>query len=232
MLIVVDQGHTLSGSDYGAKGNLVESNETRNIANEFKKMAEKLGHKVVLTNVDSATSVNNSLTKRVNIERQHNADWFVSIHLNAGGGRGTEVYIAPNSGGMYASTESYNVNKNMASKVSQAISSNLGLPNRGVKEDNFYVLVNTRARAMLVEACFVDSTDNKVYSAYKVAKGLCEAITGSKVVEDKPVTPTPPKGLYRVIVDGKQVGAYSSRTNAMNEVNKHSNFKEIKVTFS
>lgn len=209
MLIVVDQGHTLRGADFGASGNLVESNETRNIANEFKKLAEKFGHTVILTNVDSASNVSESLSTRVNIERKYNADWFVSIHLNAGGGRGTEVYIAPNSGGMYASQDSYNINRNKASDVSKAISSELGLPNRGVKEDNFYVLVNTKARAMLVEACFVDSTDNSSYSAYKVAKGLLYGLTGEKVVEEVKPPTSQSDVLYRVCV-----GSYSVRDNA------------------
>ena len=73
----------------------------------------------------------------------------ISIHLNAGGGTGVEVY--------YYSGDSVGAAK--AAAVSAAISGALGIRDRGAKPTTgLYVLSNTRATAILVECCFVDNT--------------------------------------------------------------------------
>lgn len=202
MIIALDCGHTLNGFDYGSQGHLIESNETRNIGREFIKLANEKGHTVVNCTVDSATSVSNSLNARVNKERQSNADVFVSIHLNAGRGFGTEVYIAPNTAGMYANVASFKANEAIATKVAKEVSTALGIPNRGVKDDYFYVLTATKAKAILLEVCFVDSDDYKSYNANKVAKALLKALTGD-IATDKPTTdnkptPAPPNEEFKI----------------------------------
>ena len=51
-----------------------------------------LGHEVIEVRPTSATNVGDSLIKRVDTANANNVDLYVSIHANAGGGRGTEVF--------------------------------------------------------------------------------------------------------------------------------------------
>ena len=122
-------------------------------------------------------------------------DLYIAIHFNAGGGRGVETYLAPRS--YYGSDSSYNTNLGYASRVQQKMVS-LGFVNRGVKTEEFYVLTNTNAHAILIETCFCDSvSDKQLYDslgADKVAKAIVEGILNISVNTSTPSTPvtTPP----------------------------------------
>jgi N-acetylmuramoyl-L-alanine amidase len=54
----------------------------------------------------------------------------------------------------------------------------LGFKNRGVKDgSDLYVIKKTKAQAILIECCFVDSkTDTSKYNAYKIAESIYKAI--------------------------------------------------------
>lgn len=136
-----------------------------------------------------------SLGARTSKANANGVDLYVSIHFNAGGGRGTEVYLAPRS--YYGSDSSYNTNLGYASRVQQKMVS-LGFTNRGVKTEEFYVLVNTNAHAILIETCFCDSVaDKQLYDslgADRVAKAIVEGILNIFVNAPAPSTPvtTPP----------------------------------------
>ena len=182
MVIVVDMGHTLSGADYGAVGILKESICTREIGYKLKEELEALGHTVILTNVDYATDVNNSLQTRVNKANTQYADLFISLHLNSGGGTGFETLIHARGG----QAEVY------AKKV-QALVKDIGYRDRGVRvaKDylgyNLYVLSNTKAPAALIECGFVDSQeDADNYNPDRIAKMIAAAITGQEVSVDTP----------------------------------------------
>ncbi|MER2058059.1 MAG: N-acetylmuramoyl-L-alanine amidase [Niallia sp.] len=55
--------------------------------------------------------------------------------------------------------------KPLADRIQRALV-DIGFKNRGVKEDNFYVLKNTKTPALLLEIGFIDnSTDNKLFEA-------------------------------------------------------------------
>ena len=93
MKIVLDYGHCLSGADTGASGNgYREEVCTREIGKKVRAKLENLGHYVVVVSPDYALSVSESLRIRVSSANSAAADISVSIHLNAGGGRGTEIY--------------------------------------------------------------------------------------------------------------------------------------------
>lgn len=192
MIIGIDFGHTLSGSNYGAVGILKESEETRNLGNRVIKYLSALGHTVVNCSVDSAASNNASLTSRVNKANAQALDLFVSIHFNAGGGKGTEVFT-------------YNGNKHVeATRILSNIES-IGFVNRGVKDGSgLYVVKNTKAKSMLLEVCFVDTkTDVDLYKSNidKVAIAIVEGITGQKVkIENNQVNNLEVKDIIKTAV--------------------------------
>lgn len=93
MKINLDMGHTLSGADTGAEGcGRREQDCTREIGYKVKAKLEALGHNVCICSVDSASTVNESLATRVNRANANGGEFYVSIHLNSGGGHGTEIY--------------------------------------------------------------------------------------------------------------------------------------------
>ena len=131
-----------------------------------------------------------SLGSRVSKDNANGVDVYVALHFNAGRGRGVETYLAPRS--YYGSDSSYNTNLGYASRVQQKMVS-LGFVNRGVKTEEFYVLVNTNAHAILIETCFCDSVaDKQLYDslgADRVAKAIVEGILNISVNTSTPSTP-------------------------------------------
>lgn len=167
MLIAVDSGHCPKST--GAVGYLDELTENRKVAKALVAELKARGHKVIETT--PADSESESLSKRAKIANDAKADFFCSIHFNAGGGTGTEVHTTNNSGA-----------KDEAKRTSAAVAEVLGLKNRGHKTSEFTVLVKTNMPAMLVETCFVDtSKDATAYRANtpeKVAAAIAYGIVG------------------------------------------------------
>lgn len=172
MKIGVDMGHPLN---CGAKSILNETTENRKIGNELIRLLEGNGHTIVNCTVDSNTG--NELANRVALANKQSLDLYVSIHLNAGGGHGTETFTCRG-----ASSKT----KAIAQKVNYKIIEACGFRNRGIKESNFYVLLKTVAPAILIEVCFVDSQeDNNKLNTKLVAKAIAEGITNESY-EEKP----------------------------------------------
>lgn len=171
MRIGIDKGHRLGT---GASKILNETTENRKIGNELIKMLKEKGHTVVdctseLANVDSQLG---EIARKANAQE---LDVFCSIHLNAGGGSGTETFI------WNGSWQGKEANRAIAKKVNDAIVSSCNFRNRGVKEANYYVVRATKAPAILVEVCFVDSIeDNQKYNYIKVAKAIFKGLTGQE----------------------------------------------------
>ena len=71
----------------------------------------------------------------------------------------------------------------MAGVMSKRVADALGLKNRGAKSrSDLYVLKRTKAPAVLVECCFVDSaTDQDKWDVDVCAKAIVEAVTGKTV---------------------------------------------------
>lgn len=188
MRICIDCGHQLRGADTGASGYIVEQEESRKIAPYLKEYLEKEGHTVRLTNINSGyPSVNSSLQARVSVSNNFRADFFISLHFNAGGGQGTETWIYSRGG----QAEQY------AKRINSKLVG-LGLRNRGVKVGNLYVIRKTNCPAVLCEIGFVDSkvdTDFVVAHRKEVAKAIAEGILNKSlgtiahepVAEPKPV---------------------------------------------
>lgn len=88
MKVAVDMGHCPKST--GAVGYLNELDEDRKIGRALIAELKARGHGVVdVTPADSAAESLSGRAQRVNAA---GADFFASIHLNAGGGTGTEVH--------------------------------------------------------------------------------------------------------------------------------------------
>lgn len=161
-IICINAGHTKSGKGTGAKGLLNESIETRKIAYELMKLLTSTKHTIIPAVYDVS---NNNLKDAVNASNSKNADLFISIHLNAGGGNGSEVYTWKGNKVKQATSILTNLEK-------------IGFKNRGIKDgSHLYVIKNTKAKSILIECCFVDSEkDKKLYNAEKIAKAIFQAI--------------------------------------------------------
>ena len=184
MKINVHAGHCLSGKmACGAVGLLDESKENRLITAEVIRLLKADGNAVYDCTNDTASSVNDNLTKIVAKCNAHSVDLDVSIHLNSGrkdkkgdgSVGGTEIWVTASSG--IKKTASSRILKNMAA---------LGFKNRGIRiTDVLYVLNHTKAKAILIEVCFVDDKDD--YNLYKkvgykkVAEAIAEGIVGHTI---------------------------------------------------
>lgn len=189
---LISVGHTESGQiGCGAVGLLNESNCTREIAPLVVKKLKSLGHTAIKLQIDSGSSID--YVKRVLQANLEGGDYFIEIHLNAGGGTGTEVYTISGSSA-----------SNLAKNVSSSIASNLGITNRGHKTSSrLYVLNNVSMPAMLIECCFVDNqVDYRAYNAEIIASAIVEGLTGQSMSSDNGDWQVDSKGWWFKYSDG------------------------------
>jgi N-acetylmuramoyl-L-alanine amidase len=150
-IVVIDPGH--GGHDPGAVANgLYEADLNLEAGLAFQDWLE-------LDNSDGwgggrwdvrmtrETDVYISLSGRCDYANSLGADWFMSIHGNAGGGDGTETYAYASGG----------TADDLAHRVQEEVLDHLGTRDRGVKYESFYVLVNTNMPADLNEMAFLDT---------------------------------------------------------------------------
>ncbi len=178
-LVVIDPGHNYSVTDTGAVGcGLREQDITFKVAEKLKPILESKGIQVIMTRNNitdnvSEESVSESLKRRAAIANEANADVFISIHCNAGGGTGTETYYYNDSV----------TGKEFASAIQRNVVSSVGLTNRGVKSAGYAVLRYTSMVAALLETGFIDTeadaaalgSESKQQSyAEGIANGICE----------------------------------------------------------
>ena len=176
----------------GASGYLDEVTEDRKVKNQLILYLRSMGHTVYDCTDDSGKTQSKNLANITAKCNQHDVTLDISIHLNAGGGTGTEVLYVSSSGKTYAE------------KVSRAVSSALGITNRGAKKrTDLYVLNHTKSAAILVECCFVDSKiDKGKWNAEVCAKAIAEAVTGKKIQG----TTTDGKNNFTIKVNGVKKG--------------------------
>lgn len=152
--IVVDAGH--GGRDPGAIGHSgsLEKDVTLSIALQVAQLLGKAGANVVLTR---DRDVELTLAERAETANLIGADAFVSIHADAVGfGRiasGTSTFYHTEDGnGPETST-----NRRYAETLQAELLKAVGLPDRGVHERAFHVVLNTKMPSALVEVGFIDN---------------------------------------------------------------------------
>ena len=171
MKIAIDLGHGV-GSDRGAVGIVSEEAIIDEVGAKVIAGLLNLGHDVLAVRPSSATNVTNSLAQRVIASNQYGADLYVSIHANAGGGHGSEVFT-------------YNGKELGAARAVLNNLVGLGFTNRGIKSESLYVINHTQADAMLIEICFVDTaSDVDLYNTVgscAVANAIVNGLVGSDI---------------------------------------------------
>ena len=160
MRIVLNAGHTKFGKGTGAVGLLNESIETRKIVGEMMKLLAETDHEIIPAIFDKSED-----NLKEAVSKSAGADLFISVHLNAGGGHGSEIYSWKGQ----SSQRATKILKNL---------SELGFANRGVKDGSkLYVIRHTACTSLLIEVCFVDNKkDFGIYNAEKVAKAIVDAL--------------------------------------------------------
>ena len=145
MKIAIAGGH--SAAARGASGYIDEYEQDRAYVAKLIPALEAAGHTVVDCSNEAAT-VKGELYAEVSKANESDADYFLAVHFNAGGGSGTECwYYSGNEAG-------YELAKTMSANVAGA----LGLRDRGAKDTtSLYVIRRTNMIAVLLEVCFVDT---------------------------------------------------------------------------
>lgn len=169
MIICVDSGH--GGKDCGAvnKG-LYEKAVTLATAKILKTELEKLGHEVILTR---DTDKFLELSERCKIANNSKCQLFISLHCNSSTNKtaqGIETWKYVSSNNPYA----VNVQKRLIEAT--------GAKDRGVKDGTFYVLKNTRAKAILIELGFLSNDAEKLLlfkTSYQttIAKAIAQGVS-------------------------------------------------------
>lgn len=200
--VIIDLGHL--NCDSGAVANGFREVDLNNSIGRY------TGAALLRSKVDVVYS-SGSLSDRSALENRIRPNCFVSIHNNAGGGDGTEVYLHNNAG---SST------LNLANAVYNEIVPKLN-NGRGVKRANFHVLRETVGSAILIECAFMDSKDIQAVDTdaereafgEAIAKGICKWLG----VQYIPKTPQPIQNkpqnegnlYYRVVC-----GSFKDKKNA------------------
>lgn len=213
--IFIDPGH--GGSDPGAVANgLLEKNINLQIAKRIDAIL-KNEYLDVQTRLSRTGDQTVSLSQRTNAANSWGADYYLSIHINAGGGTGFESYIY--NGKVSSNTISWQ------KQMHDAIIKQVDLKNRGLKKANFHVLRETKMSAILTENGFIDSRSdaNKLSNKEfieKLARGHVNGLVSIfKLKKRSNQNESTQKKLYKV-----QAGAFESRENAeklVEELKKH-----------
>ncbi len=166
----------------GASDLLDESYVARKIRTYVIKYLKQYGHTVYNCTCNNGKSQSDVLKKICAMCNKHTVDLDVSIHLNSGRNDhkgdnktgGSEVWVTKNIG----------IKKLAAANVRKKLKT-LGFSDRGTKESgSLYYLNHTKAKAILIEVCFVDDKDDynlvKKLGYKKIGKAIAEAIHASR----------------------------------------------------
>ncbi len=198
-VIVVDPGHAY-GKDEGVKTtidgvNYSETELNMQVAEKLKSELEKRGFTVLMTRTENEKFIdlNDSLSHRVDVANEANAEFYISIHHNAVDGipdaNGVESYYSvaskdDNYGGGIDS-DRMEKSKQIAKQINDNIVKKLNANNRGVKTDNqsaagsLFVLKNTNMPAVLVETGFLSNEEE----AERCADPESQQLTAEAIAE-------------------------------------------------
>lgn len=214
-LIALDDGHGMKTAGKRTPpipeldGRVIHENEfNREVVKYLDIELKRCGFNTLLV---APTDTDTSLSARTNLANSKNADAYISIHYNAYDGKfdaydpeGLSVHIYPKSA----------EGRKLAECILKYLKEGTTQKNRGIVENNFHVLRETKMVAILSENGFMDNKreaslmldmDFQKEVAKEHAKGICDYF-GVKYVEE----PSETTGiLYRV-----QVGAFSKKENA------------------
>ncbi|MEG0771840.1 N-acetylmuramoyl-L-alanine amidase [Clostridium sp.] len=171
MKIFLDFGH--GGNDSGATSNgLVEKNMTLVTGLECKKILEEHGVEIKASRLDDRAI---GLSERAKMANTWGAEYFVSIHYNAGGGDGTEVIhsIYGGKGEVLAKAIVSAINK----ETGQNLRPRATYSRKGSDGKDYYAVIReTKMDAVIVECGFIDSGDRTLYDTIPEQEKMGKAI--------------------------------------------------------
>jgi len=209
-LITVNGGH--SEVSRGASGNGYQEHLiARKIKDKLISSFRSVGQKTVDTTSD-ATSQSGVLHEQVfkcNLY-QGGTQLDVSIHLNAGGGTGVEVL--------------YYSEKQLASVISNAIATSLGIRDRGAKQrKDLFFLNHTKHPAILIEVCFIDNVEDMkqlMSNIDSMIASIVKVLTGKTISGIQDYTVRSGETLYKI---GQRIGSNVKEIMSLNPQIKNSN---------
>lgn len=213
MKIAVRGGHVPKVT--GARGLIDELTEDRKVKDSVIKYLRQLGCEVYdVTPNDNTPTLNSELAYGVNRSNILGVDLFISIHFNKAydsynGSLGSEVCV-------YSSFDT-------AQRVVNELAK-LGFKNRGQKiRNNLYELNHTKMKAMIIEVCFVEASED--VALYKklghdlIGKTIALAITNKKIsatvetpINNKPIINNSDNWIKRLQEECKKQGFNSYPT--------------------
>ena len=202
--VYVGIGH--GGYDSGAVGNgFKEKDLTLSIG---KYCNERLKQYGIETKISRTTDCDSSINSKVTASNAFKADVCMDIHINAGGGDGSEVYYSHVSA----------PGKKLAQSIVDATLA-IRQNTRGIKTrvdddgtDYFGMIRMTDAPAVLVECAFIDSSDIQIINTeakrkvfgYAIADGVAKYL-GVKL-PSKPTTSTTPTNTTTTNIKSQSIG--------------------------
>ena len=207
MIVCIDPGH--GGTDPGGCSNgLREKDLTLDISLKLNNLLKNYEVDTILTR-DKDIDV--GLLQRANMANSANVDFFISIHVNAGGGSGVESYRHP-----AASDKTASIQTIIHREVAKFYVAN-GFTDRGMKTANYEVLRDTNMPATLLENLFIDTTKDAAFlkddkNRQAIAQAICNGIVQALGLKAKAQQqPQPQQANINYTV---QVGAFSDINNA------------------
>lgn len=149
-LVVIDAGHGAHDPGTISPGGIQEKNINLRVAAKVANLLEQRGIGVVMTRWKDEYIEKD---ERAAIANRRNADLFVSIHSDSApssSAQGFTVYVAT-----AASADAYRA----AHAINQAMEKT-GMNNRGVREEDYRVLVQTDGPAVLIELGYLSNAQD------------------------------------------------------------------------
>lgn len=226
-LVALDAGHGINTAGKRTPDGEREWSFNNTVLLAAKKRLAQYEDVEVLRLDDSTGKTDVPLITRTNKANQAKADVLVSIHHNANTGKwgdwtGVETFT-------YTPASANPKSVALAKQVQPRLVKAMGLRDRGVKAADFHMVRESKMPAILTEGGYMDSkTDIKALRSVDhleaagkaIADGVAdylglklkkEPVKPSKPAANKPKpveVPGKDEHIHRVIVDGKQVGAY------------------------
>ena len=198
--IVIDPGH--GGSDSGAVGyGLQEKNINLDIALHLQSKLANYADVSLTRNSDTFIS----LSDRAAYANKIAAHFFISIHVNAGGGTGFESFTYTDN-----NAEDEHLREIIHKQAAVFYAAN-GFPDRGMKKANFAVLRETHMPSVLLENLFIDTqADAQKLKNPAVRKNIAAAIADGVIkalsLQGSVPQPTPQPTLPPIIPPGHWAG--------------------------
>ncbi len=148
--IFVDPGH--GGTDPGASGNgLKEKDLTLAISKRIESQLK--GYEGVQVKLSRTSDQTLSLKQRTDAANAWGADYLISVHINAGGGKGYEDFIFNGK----VNNKTIDFQAVIHSEITKMIPEFL---NRGKKRNNLHMVRESNMPSILTESGFIDSPDD------------------------------------------------------------------------